>query len=351
VCIDQGIWRAIRTLLLSYKKYCLGSLGISLRGATTAILMLARQKLVPSAGTVTLLPAFGNIAIRVHRGYKIFDLENSRVTKVFGDGVSAAEAKVQMRACEQASNVDAAPRFVLADPENAWYTEEFIPGVHGTDTARSTSGRFMEFYPDVEACLLDLIDAGPVQAVDVLSYIEDLTAPRLFDEWDQSGEASGAARDIGRYQLLLKQWLLRNLSADTLQLVLIHGDFSLVNVIVADNSFRVIDWEGIRHGNLYGDCCNFVFAEKYYDRAGTDVTDEMAEIMKRYRQGVLKRFPSLRKSADVPQEFAMRLYYLERLRLLLERHVSANLISVTRKSIRMFKDFDYAAGFPALDGE
>jgi aminoglycoside phosphotransferase len=313
--------------------------------------MLLRQKLLRSGGAGSSLPAFGNIAIRVHRGYKIFDLDSSRVTKAFADGVSEAEARLQMDACRLASNIAAAPRFIAADSGHAWYTEEFIPGVHGTETTVAKHGRFMDFYPDVEACLLDLASAGPVQTVEVASYLEELTAPCLFDEWDVHSKAEGAAHEIRRYQAGLRRWLAKNCVAETMQLVLIHGDFSLVNVIATGRAFRVVDWEGIRYGNLFGDCYNFVFAEKYYDRARSDVTVEMAEIMQRYGDAALRRFPGLRDSVGVPQPFAMRLYYLERLRLLLQRHVSANLISVIRKSIMMFRDFDAAANFPELDAK
>ena len=351
VCIDQSVWRAARVLLLSYRKHCLGSLGISFKDAVVAVLMLIRHKLSGGSRPSTALPVFGNIAIKVHKGLEIFDLDSLTVTKAFGTDVPRAEATVQTCACRQASNVSAAPRFIAADSEQLWYTEEFIPGIHGTETAISTSGGFMEYYADVEGCLLDLIDAGPLKTVDVVPHIEEITASQLFDEWDKTSKAQAAAHEVRHYQVQLERWLLANLAVDRLQLVLTHGDFALVNVIVAGNTFRVIDWEGIRYGNLYGDCFNFVFVEKYYDRARTDVSSEMTEMMQRYGQAVLKRFPDLRNSVEVPQEFAMRMYYLERLRLLLERDVSANLISVIRKSIRMFRNFDVAAGFPALDEE
>ena len=151
VCVDQSVWRAAWVLLLSYRKHCLGSLGISFKDAVIAVLMLIRHKLSGGSRPSTTLPAFGNIAIKVHKGYKIFDLENSTVTKAFGTDVPRAEATVQTHACQQASNVSAAPRFIAADSEHLWYTEEFILGLHGTETAMSTSGRVMEYYSDVEA--------------------------------------------------------------------------------------------------------------------------------------------------------------------------------------------------------
>jgi aminoglycoside phosphotransferase (APT) family kinase protein len=206
----------------------------------------------------------------------------------------------------------------------------------------------MEYYPDVECCLLELIGAGEPESVETSAYIDRLTDPALLGRWEITPGAEEAVTEIRLFQDQLKQWLSQQQVAPRSELVLSHGDFSLVNVIIADGQFRIIDWEGIRHGVLYADCLNFVFVEKYYQRTTTDITEETAEVMRRYGDAVAAKYPRLKDMAEVPQAVSMRLYYLDRLHLMLEREVTDNLASVVRKSIQMFRDFDSAAGFPAV---
>jgi hypothetical protein len=52
----------------------------------------------------------------------------------------------------------------------------------------------------------------------------------------------------------------------------------------------------------------------------------------------------------VDPRFARRQYYLERLRLLLDREVSPNLFKVIRRSIEMFREFDREAGDDEVQG-
>jgi len=342
ICVDQGIWQAVRALLLSYGRNGVRSLGISIFDVLIGIAMMLRYRLSGASRPTVKLPAFGNLAFKVHKGHKVFDLEQSTVTKSFAGDVSEVEAMEQIRACQRASSVDAAPRFIAADPLGRWYSEEYVSGTHGTETKTALDGKFMKFYPDVEQCLLDLIGAEDPANILVVSYIEELTDATLFKAWDESSE-------IRRYQLQLKHWLLKNLVTTRLQLGLIHGDFSLVNVVVEDRKFRVIDWEGIRFGNIFGDCFNFVFAEKYYGRARSDITGEIRQVFSHFGNAALERYPNLKASIDVPLEFAVRLYYLERLKVMLERDVSSNLMSEMRKSMHMFREFDNAAGFPVLE--
>lgn len=345
MCVDQSLWQALGALVFSHRKLCLDSLGISVPHAVRSTLFLLRHKLFRSAHATVTLPVFGHIAIRVHRGFKAFDLGNVTVTKVFADDVPESEARQELLACQQASKIKAAPRFIAADPGCAWYTEEFVVGVHGTLSDTAQSGRFMQFYADVETCLMDLLDTSPAVTVETRAHIDDLTGAEDFQAWDEAPIAADVVAEIRHFQQQVRRWLLGNLEAPQLQLVPSHGDFALVNVIIAADGFRVIDWEGVQPGGLYDDCFNFILAERYYGRAKPDVSGEMAEIHAHYGAAVVQRYPGLRVAAELSLEIAVRLYYLERLRLLLRRDVSVNLIGVIRKSLQMFREFDADAGF------
>ena len=140
------------------------------------------------------------------------------------------------------------------------------------------------------------------------------------------------------------EWLAIQSELDQLQLVLTHGDFSLVNAISTESGLRFIDWEGLAPGGLYSDIFNFLFVERYYGRASVEFLDEMSVFAERYRESIQARFPELHAAAGVDLTFARRQYYLERLNLLLNRGVSANLCKVVCKTIAMFHEFDHEIG-------
>jgi len=129
-----------------------------------------------------------------------------------------------------------------------------------------------------------------------------------------------------------------------LQLVLTHGDFSLVNAITSDDGLRFIDWEGVASGGLYSDVFHFLFAERYYKRIANSFLVDASEYTGRYRKASLDRFPELLEAAELDLTFARRLYYLERLALLMKRSVSSHLCNVVHNSIATFRDYDHDAG-------
>jgi thiamine kinase-like enzyme len=141
----------------------------------------------------------------------------------------------------------------------------------------------------------------------------------------------------------LGRWLKH--ACDTpLKLVPTHGDFSLVNALATDDGLRFIDWEGIAPGGLYSDLFNFAFVERYYERVRSGFADLLDDMFARYREACRDALPGFRRAAETGFDFARRQYYLERLRVLVDRQPSAHLAGVIQKSISMFDAFDRERG-------
>jgi len=343
-CLDQTVLSAYRSLGQGFERNKLGSIGIPKSAARKAIKAVIRDRLLRSkSDDLVELPAFGNIGMQVHRGWKLFDFERQEVTKVFAPGTDAAIATAEASASKQASQIEAAPRFIAEDAGQAWYREEYICGVHATDPEFRSTAAIPDFYPDVEKCLLDLVGCAAPVRVDAVDHFKQLASSSFRDRWSDSGQDGQIIDEISTYAGELREWLTRS-TPDQLQLVLTHGDFSLVNAISTATGLRFIDWEGVSAGGLYTDIFNFVFAEKYYDRAPGDWSAEMSAFIDAYRGAALVRFPELRAAAEIDPAFARRQYYLERLSLMLDRSVSTNLSNVVGKSINMFREFDRDAG-------
>jgi len=351
VCVDQSIPGVIGTMLLGYEKYRLQSIGLSRSAARKAVLIVARGKLgfLHSRQRV-MLPVAGQVAMQVHRGFKIFDFKHSEVAKVFDVDASSDAARKEVAASRQASNVGAAPRFIAEDPGLAWYREEYVCGDHATDPGFRGGKQILDFYPDVEACLLDLVACQPLGKIDTSSHLDRHAEFSCRDRWLNAGHDRATVDEIAEYLGQLHNWLTDHASRPQLQLVLTHGDFSLVNAISTNAGLRFIDWEGIAPGGLYSDIFNFLFVERYYGRASAGFEQDLAAFVHRYREACRMRFPELREAADGDLTFARRQYYLERLSLLLDRAESDNLCKVVCKSIAMFRDFDREAGDVAVEG-
>jgi hypothetical protein len=332
-------------VVFGYDHNKLNSIGIpkGLRRAVLQAIVKDRFGLLGS-GRVIELPAFGHVGIAVHRGYKVFDFEQRHVTKIFEPGTDPEVARLEIRASRHASDIAAAPKFIAEDPGHAWYREEYICGVHATDAEVRDGVDVHEYYPAVEDCLLDLIACRPPRHVDTVAHIDEYADTSFRDRWVAAGHDAGQVGEIATYIENLGNWLRKQPKPDRLQLVLTHGDFSLVNAIDTDEGLRFIDWEGVTFGGLYTDLIHFLFAERYYQRIGENFTDELAAFVGRYRDAALKRFPELRDAADLDLTFARRLYYLERLGLMVKRSVSSHHCNVVSRSIGTFRDYDNDAG-------
>jgi hypothetical protein len=345
VCQDQSIFDAVRTLGIRHDRCRLDSLGVSRSAARRAIKVVTKGKLrLLNQIHQVCLPVFGHLAMQVHRGYKVFNFNNMEVAKVFSHEVSARDAEKEIAASRQASEVATAPEFLQADPALAWFKEEYIRGTHATQLVSGPDSDFLNFYADVELCLLSLVGSKSPSQIRSRTHIESLAGTAFRTNWLNAGIAAGDVDGIVEYIAQLGKWLAKNSEPDQLQLVMTHGDFSLVNAISTDAGLRFIDWEGIAPGGLYSDIFNFLFVERYYGRSSPRFLGEVSEFLANYRQSVLSRFPELHPAAALEPTFARRLYYLERMSLLVGRDASANLRDVVCKTIEMFRDFDKQMG-------
>jgi len=349
VCVDQSGTSAARNLLLGFNRNKLNSLGITKPVAWNAIKVVAKERLHSrSSNSCVILPAFGQLGMKVHRGYKLFDFDKSQVTKVFAAGVSRDEADQEIAASREASAVSMAPRFLAADPDSISFSEEYVRGTHATDLVSLNSSDYLRYYADVEKCLLELLACRRPIVRDAEDYINFLTDDGFRNRWLQAGVAREEVDRISTYMQQLRSWLAVNIHSAQLQLVRTHGDFSLVNAISTGAGLRFIDWEGIGPGSLYSDLYNFMFAERYYDRCSPGFLSEVLSVIERFRSAVVERHPALRDAAMMDQAVVRRLYYLERVRLMMNREVTPVLHRVVEKSIALFQAFDTDAGDGSL---
>jgi len=345
VCVDQSILNAIRTFLLRHDRHQLDSLGISRQFSRKLIKVVARAAISPkNSHLYESKPVFGHIAMRVHRGYKFFDFDRALVTKLFSEDLSNTEAIAEISASKTASEFTAAPRFVAADPDSAWFTEEYIRGTHATDLVSGRSSDYLNYYPDAERCLVQLASSSRPIVVSAEEHISRLAEPLFRERWLRARIDRDQVDEVSSFIETLRKWLMGNLRAAELCLVPTHGDFSLVNAISTRDGLRFIDWEGIGPGTFYSDLYNFMLTERFYGRTSDKFLAEASTLLTRFGDAIVEQIPDLREAAEMDHAVVRRLYYLERTRLMVDREVTPNLIDVVIKSIKIFNNFDEESG-------
>jgi len=341
ICVDQNLATAIKVFCFDHAANELGALGFGKENALAALKAIARHKLLKRDDARLIeLPVFGNLGIRVHHGSKVFDLERGEVCKIFDASFPKDRMREEVDASRIASAVAAAPRHIMADSEFTWLRESYIAGRNATGQVRDNSSDYLRYYQDVEDCLGDLIQLQEPITVSLADHLDMHDRDSFEQRWSAVGISGTKIDLIQAYLDELRRWLIDAASEDKLQLVLTHGDFSLVNAIETNKGLRFIDWEGIGFGGLYSDVFNFVFVERYYGRTSESFSEELETYLATYRHTVRSTLPNLQMAANQSLLYARRLYYFERLCLLVEREVSRNLCDVVLNSIELFKNYD-----------
>jgi hypothetical protein len=320
------------TLLVKTRSLNLGSLGIQQRQLPTILQSIVRHRKHAQADStdILILPAFGHLCMRVHQGYKVFNLSKLTTTKIFDQNLDAVTAANEINSIRDASSLDFAPTLIEVDPGNAWYTETFCPGKRSSKKEASDPAAIYERI--VGDHLSQMISSKPLRTTELAEYLHgtrDSISQRLtnFDN-----ELSRRIDDFVRR-------IATRLEASTdspIQLAFTHGDFSFVNFLYRNSDITVIDWESARQRSILHDLYNYFLTELYYGRIqsnlSTPIDDAISSLIRRLVL-IDPEFPE--KLIDSKDTYRW-LYYLERLLTLLDREPSSGQMNVINRSIDTF---------------
>lgn len=337
-CVQSSLWFLTWVLIVRYNRLRLGSLGIRRRHLPGILKTLIRVRLSNHTGETVTLPVFGHLCLHVHRGFKVFNLRELSVTKVFDADVDSAEAAREIQAAGQASGLRFAPQLLDTAPDNRWYRETYIMGKRGSKSAVSKPE--VVFRETVVDQLKAMIESRPLQTLDVntcLAAVVDRLAPQLADSQLERNLQATTVEFIDATSAALKP-----AGALQVQLAFSHGDFSFVNFVYADKRIYVIDWEGAGSRSLLHDLYNFFFTELYYQRTAQplmDTIDAAADLLlDRLTPGRVLPVNGLMQSVY------RRLYYLERIEMLLCRDAGDARSRVLRRTLEMFNEYERISG-------
>lgn len=333
-CLQGSLVSLASLLLLHAGSLHLETLGIRRKQVPAILKVIARSRknTRQTAAEPLSLPAFGHLCIRIHRGYKVFDFSALTTTKIFDPDADETAAAAEIAAVRRASPLAFAPTLLHTDPGNRWYTETFLPGAQSPKTGQSDPK--------------DLFDRVIADHLAGIILLEPLRTTGLADYWHGIRDSLYTRLQHAGYEDELRNAIQRfvdsiaarlEATADRpIHLAFTHGDFSFVNFMQNHGKISVIDWESAQTRSLHHDLYNYFLTERYYQRTQSNLVTEMADAISQLGQ-------RLGGKASAPVSFDAettdvyrRLYFLERMDMLMGRELAGPGLNVLRRSIDIF---------------
>jgi len=303
--------------------------------------LVQHQLHLQKSRTVLELPFYGNLCLKVHRGYRIFNYRRNTVVRMFDPEVDPAIVASEIEGVRSAGQLDCAPNVLRWNGKERWYEEDLVMGHPAYFNPRSGSAAFFEIYhQDVAPCLEGMILLQAPLTEGLRDYVDVLTHSfeRIAYEPELDADKINSIRRFVE-SVIARLWLERDRQID---LVFSHGDFSLPNILRTRDGIRVIDWESAGRRSVLFDLHNYFFTELYYKRATTDLLLEIEEAISSLQSRLASKAPGIARTLCLSAQMYRWLYYVERILVLLDRELSDKVLDVILRSIEVFNRYEEA---------
>jgi len=326
------IWQ----IVICYESNNARSLGIARDQRLRIVKNIIRNLLGRRQSAITFSVP-GTLALTVHQGFKIFNYRNSSVSKVFEQTVPEHKIHTEVEAVKSASRLNFAPNFIAADMGRRFYTEELVIGQWAAKSERINMGLYKDLYNShIVDFLVQMIGTDQDNNSRLGDILRKLSAfingdyflglqARFPTVAEVSNFFSDICNDLGK---LADTKVVKCYS---------HGDFSLENVVMSNHEVKVIDWEGAESRSILNDFYNYFFTEMYFQRMKISpdiVLSAASQLTDRLDNSMIEK--SIKSHLDVYR----KLFYLERIKTLLERNVNENVARVTTNSVSLFETYE-----------
>lgn len=338
-CLQQNPIRLAFYLYFFNKSLQLHSGPVRSRIFRTIGKLIQYQLRLPEYIRVLELPFYGNLCLRVHRGYKFFNFKRKTVVKSIEPEVSPYYVVSEIDAVRKASFLDFAPRIRNWNIQDRWYEEDFVNGsLCYSKSGSNTAVTQRIFQREIAPCLEEMILLQKPVLVDIQEYIDRLT--QIIAERKASTILIDKAKLASINRLI--EFTTKSLYFEKIKIPLVfsHGDFSLVNILNTKNGKKVIDWEGASTRNPLYDLYNFFLTELYYKRTAKSLVAEIKGAILALQSQLTAKVPEIAETFMDFSPIYRRLYYLERICLLFERTLNENVIKVIFRSINVFNSYE-----------
>jgi thiamine kinase-like enzyme len=341
ICVDQSPVSFAWYLYFNYKSLQLHTFRNRYRIIKKIKKLWLLRRSTARHNDTTLLPVYGNLALKVHRGYKVFDFKKQVVTKLFSTDTPEEAVHNEIKAVQEAGKLDFAPTIRRIDLNERWYEEDFIVGSPFLSQVEGvTQKKLKDINQSLIQCLYSTMTSCPPRQIDLYSYANNIKQNVLKRCREDATMPRETHAEIETFVTTMTGNICLAKSV-SLNLLFSHGDFSLVNLLNTRNGISVIDWEGAELRNPFCDLFNLYCTEAYYERIQLEsMIPQLGDAMEDLKR--LMHADDTRLLNSLPGGLRLYgwLYYLERVEVLVEREFSKNLDRVILKSINLFKQMD-----------
>jgi choline/ethanolamine kinase len=310
------------------------------RVAVRTVGTLIQHQLCPWTNRSVLeLPVYGHLGLKVHRGYRLFDYRRNAVARVIDPDVDPAVVAAEIKGAQSASRLDFAPKVLRWNVQERWYEEDFVSGHIAHSSIKSESEVFEIYRRDIAPCLEKMILLQDPLTVDLAARIDEISI--VFED----GRLSRPELDAKRVNSIrdFVGSTIEQLGVEEnrhIRLVFSHGDLALRNILRTRDGITVIDWESAGHRSVLFDLYNYFFAALYYEQITTNPVPEINRAIASLQSRLAAKAPDIARDLPSLARVYRRLYYVERLSVLLEREMSNDLLDVILRSIDVFNRYE-----------
>jgi thiamine kinase-like enzyme len=246
----------------------------------------------------------------------------------------------EIETLRQVGGLDFAPQILRWNLKERWYTEDFVIGRPFYSKPRiQTDISLKIFERRIVPCLEKMILWQQPTVIEIEEYVNQLTKTIAEFRTDVETLYGSKADRITKFVNANASCILKSATGKIL-LVFSHGDFSLVNILKTAKGIKVIDWEGAAKRNPLYDLYNYFLTESYYGRTTVEIVKEINEGINFIRARLFATSAETAALLNATADNYRRLYYLERIGMLLERDLNSKILEVILRSIHIFDAYE-----------
>jgi len=290
-----------------------------------------------SRPTGVQLSAYGQIAVPVHQGYKVFDFPKGVVRKVFDQNVEALVVGNEIEQMRNIFKIDFAPSIQQWNIEEKWYEEDCLSGSIDTSYAPMDSRTLLKKFSDeVAQPLSELILFQQPQTICGTEYIQEMMKNVEASRLAKQESTKTEFREIQRFLNSMVEQLLVE-GHDPVLLVLTHGDFCPENMLNANQGLKIIDWESATWRTALFDFYSYFFYRSALKNISPQILDsEIKEGLRITLSRLTTMAPDMVQRLMEWEDVYRRFFYIERIYMLVIREMTDQNLNILRDHIMKY---------------
>jgi choline/ethanolamine kinase len=297
---------------------------------------------------VVELPCYGQICVRIHKGYKIFDFHRGVAIKVFDCHVNSAAIRDEIDILKVVSRIEFASSIKKWSIEGRWYEEEYVNGSLDSSYKPLDSGALIEkFSNEILQHLTSLTLFQKPITKNAIEHAFDMTKALSSKILPRQASPGGEYPKILSFMDSMVH-RLRTEGDYPIFLVFAHGDFVPANMLNTRYGMKIIDWEGAGYRSALFDFYSYFFYRPACREVPvTELVSEINTALPMFISGLAENAPEVSNSLKTCEKGYRWIFYLEMICRLVDREMTdknLNMMHYIQEYIKAFSLYEDLCG-------